>query len=270
MTVIAMTREMGSLGKEIARDLAGYFKSRLIYHELISDPTDPSQLDGPSEVKRLLGDGCNTNCASHRTGRMTPVELLELASRGNVVIRGWGAVRLLHQIPHIFCLRVCAPMQDRVDEIVRRLGISEHNARREIHRSDDLHSSVFERLSGGDWRDPLNYDMVVNTARVTPEDAADLIVEAVSRPTFRETEQSRQVLADRLAEARIASFLANDPALAGPSRNVHISVTGSAVTLSGGVQGWLQAREIAAAVQAHAGVAEVRNSIQTIGDYIGA
>ena len=270
MTVIAMTREMGSLGKEIARDLADHFESRLVYHELIGDPPEPSHLDEPSEVKRHLGNGSDTNGASHRNGRMTPVELLELASRGNVIIRGWGAVRLLHQIPHIFCVRVCAPMQDRVDEIVRRLGVSERNARREIHRSDDLHSNVFERLSGGDWRDALNYDMVVNTARVRPEDAADLIVEAVSRPTFQETDESRQILADRLSEARIASFLANDPDLAGACRNVYVSVSGSAVTLYGAVRGWGLAREIGAAVQAHADVAEVRNSIQTIGDYISA
>ena len=274
MTVIAMTREMGTMGKEVARHLAERLESRLVYHELINDPPDPADLAGPSEVKRHLGNGAENpgrpNGASHGNGRMTAVELLELASRGNVIIRGWGAVRLLHRIPHVFCLRVCAPMESRVAEMSRRLGIGERAARREIERSDGLHSSVFQRFFGGDWRNAVNYDVVVNTARIPPADAAELIMGAVSRPTFEQTEASRQALADRLTEARIASFLANDPATAVSARNVYVSVSGGRVTLYGSVRAEGASREVAEAVLARAGVSEIGNEIQTVGSYANA
>lgn len=271
MTVIAMTREMGTLGKEVARHLAERLESRLVYHELINDPPDPADLAGPSEVKRHLGNGAEEpvrrNGAPHGNGRMTAVELLELASRGNVIIRGWGAVRLLHRIPHVFCLRVCAPTERRVAEMSRRLRVGERAARREIERSDALHSNVFQRFFGGDWRDAVNYDLVVNTARITPAEAADLIIDAISRPAFEQTEESRQILADRLTEARIASILANDPAMAASARNIYASVTGGRVSLYGSVRAGGLSREVADAVRAQVGVAEVRNEIQTLGNY---
>ena len=278
MTVIAMTREMGTLGKEVARLLAERLETRLVYHELVEDQPDPGEMTGPSEVKRHLGNGAgngaengarsNSNGASHRNGRMTAVELLELASRGNVIIRGWGAVRLLHRIPHVFCLRVCAPMELRVAEMTRRLGVGERAARREIERSDGLHSGVFQRFFGGDWRDAVNYDLVVNTARITPADAADLVMDAL--PAFEESAESRQALADRLTEARVASFLAGDPATAGFARNVYVSVSGGSVSLYGSVRFEGSAREVADAVLARAGVSDVRNEIQTVGAYANA
>lgn len=275
MTVIAMTREMGTLGKEVARHLADRLESKLVYHELINDPPEPADLAGTSEVKRHLGNGAEKparlNGASHPNGRMTAVELLELASRGDVIIRGWGAVRLLNEVPHVFCLRVCAPMEARIAEMSRRLGVSGRAARREIERSDALHSSVFQRFfGGGNWRDAVNYDLVVNTGRIGPEDAADLIMDAISRPSFEATEESRRALDDRLAEARIASFLANNPATVGTARNVYVSVSGGSVSLYGSVRARGAACEVANAVRAHVGVSEVRSEIQTLGDYASA
>ena len=274
MTVIAMTREMGTLGKEVARLLAERLETRLVYHELAEDSPDAGEMAGPSEVKRHLGNGAGigapSNGASHRNGRMTAVELLELASQGNVIIRGWGAVRVLRQIPHVFCLRVYAPMEVRIAEMSRRLGVGERAARREIERNDALHSNVFQRFFGGNWRDTVNYDLVVNTARITPEDAADLVAEAISRPAFEETAESRAILADRLAEARIAAFLANNPATAATARNIYVSVSGGSVSLYGSVRADGISREVADAVRAQAGISEVRNEIQTLSDFTNA
>ncbi len=41
----------------------------------------------------------------------TAEDVFDLASRGNVLIRGWGAAHLLHSVPHILSVRVCAPME---------------------------------------------------------------------------------------------------------------------------------------------------------------
>lgn len=260
---------MGTRGKEVARSLADRLESRLVYHELINDPPDPEDLTGPSEVKRHLGNGANAptrpNGTSGPGGQMTAVELLELASRGNVIIRGWGAVRLLHAIPHVFCLRICAPMEDRIAEMVRRLGVSERAARREIERSDALHSNVFQRLFSGDWREAVNYDLVLNTARLTTADCADLIVEAFARPAFAETEASRQELADRLAQARITAFLASAPDLGRLAGNVYASVSGGAVTLYGTVHRRGAAAGIEAAVRAHTQCERIENTIRQLG-----
>ena len=48
-------------------------------------------------------------------------EILDLANRGNVLIRGWGSTLLLRTVPHIPCIRVCAPFEDRVRSLMQRL-----------------------------------------------------------------------------------------------------------------------------------------------------
>ena len=274
MTVIAMTREMGTRGREVAALVAERLGSRLVYHELVSDPPDPADLTGPSEVKRHLGNGsgapAGANGATRHNGRMTELELLELASRGNVIVRGWGAVRLLRAIPHVLRVRVCAPMEERVAEMVGRLGVTRRAARREIERSDATHSSLFERFFGDDWRRSADYDLVLNTARLTPEQCADMVVDLVARGVFDETDESRRKLADRVMEARIASYLAHDTATRPVARNVYVSVSDGAVTLYGGVRRESAAREIADAVRSLAGTGAIRNEIHAIGPYANA
>lgn len=270
MTVIAMTREMGTRGKEVAALLAERLASKLVYHELVDDPPGP----GPSEVRRHLN---GEEAAPQRPNgspppgtRITPEEVLALASRGNVIIRGWGAVRLLRAVPQVLCLRVCAPMEARVAEMMRRLGADERTARREIERNDAAHSSLMRRFFGDDWRDPQDYDLVLNTARISPADCADIVFDAVSRGSFSETEESRRTLADRLSEARIAALLAADPELGPHSRDVYVSVADGAATLYGTVRSSATAREIAQTVGSRADVQEVRNAIQAVGSYVSS
>ncbi len=272
MTVIAMSREMGSRGKEVAALLAERLASRLVYHELIEDPPDPADSTGPSEVRRNLnGDDAvaRSNGAAKRNGRMTPAEILETASRGNVILRGWGAVRLLHGIPHVLCLRVCAPMEARVAEMMRRLGVSERTARREIERNDAAHSGVLQRFFGADWRDPLDYDMVLNTANLTPGDCADLIVETAARPVFSDNPESRQALAERLLEARIAALLAGHPRTRRAAPGVYVSASGGTVRLFGNV-GAHDIREIGDLVRSEVGEFQVINDLHTSVGYPNA
>lgn len=269
MTVIAMTREMGSRGKQVAAILAERLATRLVYHEVVEELHNPPDA-GPSEVRRHLnGDDAPAEPGrAPRNGRMTAFEILESASRGNVILRGWGAVRLLAGIGHIPCIRVCAPMELRIDEMTRRLGIDARAARREIERNDNAHVSVFQRLFGGDWRETLTYDLVLNTARIPPEDCAETIIELVSRPAFQETAESRQALADRLAEARIAAYLAREPGTRDAAKGVYVSVSGGTVTLFGSVRGESAAREIARTVGEREGPERLRNELQTSGAHV--
>jgi hypothetical protein len=126
---------------------------------------------------------------------------------------------------------------------------------------------MFLRLFGDDWRDASSYDLVLNTGRTPPEACAELVIDAVLSPAFRETPESHQALADRLAEARIAAFLAGDPRLQEAARGVYVSVSGGTVRLYGSVHGEDEAREITRAVCATQGIAQIRCELQVSGSY---
>src|SRR5205085_9056924 len=72
----------------------------------------------------------------------TAEEVFDLAVKGNVLIRGWGATLLLRSVRHIPCIRVTAPMELRVRRLMERLETDDEAlARREIEVDDQARAS---------------------------------------------------------------------------------------------------------------------------------
>ncbi len=212
MTVIAMTREMATQGSEVALGVAKRLGLDIIHHEVVE--RDISQRSGmpESEVHRFL-EGEETlwerwKIDRKRMSRYTALEILELAVKGNVLIRGWGATYLLRSVPHIACVRICAPLVYREKVLMKRIGLAEKtDARREIEKNDAAHNGAMQRLFAIDWHDPALYAMVLNTDRVPIEDCVDHIVQMVQSDAFKETPASRAALTDRLVLARVNEAL---------------------------------------------------------------
>jgi len=122
-------------------------------------------------------------------------ELLEVAERGNVVVRGWGATAVLRPVPHVVCVRITRPFEKRVAWLQEQLGSGEaSDAEEEIRRSDRAHAARMHAQFGVTWGDPLLYDLVLNTDRVSVESCAEQIAALSRRPEFAETEASRAIL----------------------------------------------------------------------------
>ena len=65
---------------------------------------------------------------------------------------------------------------------------------------------------GVTWGDPLLYDLVLNTGRVSVESCAQQIAALAQRPEFAETEASRAMLQNLALEARVRAALRADEA----------------------------------------------------------
>jgi hypothetical protein len=106
--------------------------------------------------------------------------LLTLGHQGDVVIVGRGAQYVL---PSRFGLRLrmVAPIEVRVRRIATEGSMSLKAARVEVERSDRERARLTRRHFGHDWRDPLDYDVIINTAELTVEAATDAAVTALQR-----------------------------------------------------------------------------------------
>jgi hypothetical protein len=106
--------------------------------------------------------------------------LLTLGHQGDVVIVGRGAHYVL---PSQFGLRVrmVAPVEVRVRRIANHENMSLDRARDAIKQSDRERT----RLAFKEYRrivtDPLNYDVTINTAELTVEDATEVVLNALQR-----------------------------------------------------------------------------------------
>lgn len=208
MAIIAMTREMGSRGRDVALGLSDRLGLEVVHHELVERDLAQRMHLPESQVHRYLEGHASLldrwNIDRKRFSRCTVEEILELATHGNVLIRGWGAAQLLRDIGRVLIVRVCAPMQCREKVVMERMGITDREAvHREIKRNDAAHTNVIEKIFAADWRDSEHYDIVLNTERLPINSCVDHVAQLASRPAFQETEASQAALADKLFEVRI-------------------------------------------------------------------
>src|SRR5258708_12097087 len=132
MTVIAMTREIGSRGSEVAAGVAAALGLEIINSEIVV-PDGGGRLGvDESGVQRYLDGQASLfdrwQIDARNLSRYTLDQILNLALKDNVLIRGWGAAALFQGIRGVICVRVCAPMALRVRVMMERLGVNDPQA----------------------------------------------------------------------------------------------------------------------------------------------
>src|SRR5882757_6501204 len=145
MPLVAMTREMGSLGMDVARILESELRVPVVYHEMINNLADKMRLR-KSHVMRLLGGKANLfeRLTADKTSLSiyTADEMLQVASKG-AVMRGWGAAHLLRPVKHAIRVRICAPFELRVQRMMTRLDSNDRDAvAAEIRNSDESQAAL--------------------------------------------------------------------------------------------------------------------------------
>ncbi len=270
MVVIAMTREMATLGKDVAAGLAERLGLTVVHHELVEHDIAERAGIRESEVHRFLEGEASLferwKIDSKRLSRYTAQEILELAVKGNVLIRGWGATYLLRSVPHVICVRICASMPFRERVLMDRFGITDPAvARVEIERNDATHNRTMQKLFGINWTDATLYAIVLNTARVPVDECIEQIVRLAESPKFQETDHSRGALMDKLILTRVRSALdqhfgSNTTTLGG----IDATVSAGMVTLSGATSDRQKIFEAKRLIRSVEGVTGVDNEIRHI------
>jgi len=101
--------------------------------------------------------------------------------QGYTIIVGRGGQAILHDQPDVLHVRVVAPLKDRIarlrDQGVR--GIAE--IKLAINQHDKATAEYLKRFYDINWNDASLYHLVVNTGKMTIENASQLIVTAVKQ-----------------------------------------------------------------------------------------
>ena len=215
MTVIAMTQEMASLGKDVALGVCEALGLQQVRHE-VGDVVAGRMQVKKSLIRRIRegkAGAVEKWAADEKTiSIFTAEEVFDLAVKGNVLIRGWGATLLLRSVPHIPCVRVCAPLEVRVQRLMERLETDDEQlARHEIEVDDAARSARMSEHFNVTWGDPTLYDLTLNTHRVAIATCVEQVVALSKSAAFQETPRSRQHLADLALQARARAALKADP-----------------------------------------------------------
>ena len=267
MPVIAMNHEMGSQGMFVAEGLAAQLGLSMVHHEVV-DYVAEKMHARKSTVRRFLEGKAGMlerwSTDENSLAVYKAEEILDLAAKGNVLIRGWGATYLLRRIPHVVCVRVCAPVEKRVKLLMERLDTDEEFAREEIRRSDTAHIANMQHQFGVTWGDPLLYDIVLNTERVSIASCIEQVKLLAKRPEFQETAASRAQLEILALEYHIRSALQSNPATA--EVEITINVDDGKIVLQGIVLSEEEKRATGETTAKVAGVKKVENKLKIMKD----
>ena len=208
MVALTVSRQYGSGGRKVALEVASQlnydvFDKRLMV-DIASDMgmsetelVDFSEEDYQSRgfFDQLFGGNKNVATVSARTrdasgteqrlfrklDEQSAVDLVRASvrtayERGNVVIVGRGGQHILQNEADVFHVRVIAPGLTRRNRLVEVEGHKYYETNSIIAERDKANKEYHRRFYDADLDNPELYHLVINTGKLSVEDAAGLIV----------------------------------------------------------------------------------------------
>ena len=99
-------------------------------------------------------------------------------------------------------------MSARIREVMERQGLNYASARDYIRLVDEERVRWTKFVYGLDWRDPRNYDIVINLGNISISTACAMVAAAVNLPAFATSEEVKKQLRDYALACRIKVALA--------------------------------------------------------------
>lgn len=218
MPVITIYQGASGEGQELAEAVALALGYRCIGREVLIEASrryliPEAKLNeivekGPHWWERLLQD-----LRPYRIALQAA--LCELARGGRVVYHGHLGHELLAGVEHVLKVLLTAPIENRIEQVRARQGLSRTAARHYIEEVDKARSRRLMAMFGADWRAPSRYHLILNVGKMRREAAKNLIVEAAKLEEFQPTPASNQVFENLALASRVHATLLAMPNLRG-------------------------------------------------------
>jgi cytidylate kinase len=261
--MITISRQLGSLGTEIAREVAKKLNYEYVDKEKIGKILADFGFGAPEvekfdEKKPPFWDFL----LIQRTKFLHSIQatIYDFARKGQVVIVGRGGQVLLKNIPGTLHVRIFAPLNLRVKRLVESERVDEKHAVRMLRQSDNDSAGYIHSFFNADWNDASLYDLLINTEKLSPATAVQLIIDSVqSREVQEGVEKGKEKLAElalvQKAEAKLVAILGSD------LHHVEIRAEKGVVFLRGTVFSPMVKEECERTVAALEGIEHVENQL---------
>ncbi len=268
MAIITISREMGSAGIPISHKVAEKLGYTLVDGEAIRKAAPaygltPEGLEKTDEKPPAFIEALDLQMEVD----LHQIELiiLEFALKGNVIIYGRGGQDLLRGIDSVFRVRIIAPFEERVERWAEREWLDPDLARVLVRKSDQQRAGFIKYYFDREWADPLGYDLVINTSRLSEDTAVKLICDGIKDKNLAEQRnQAKKLIADLIIRKKAEIGILSGQGIDG--HHVLIAVRNGKVTLSGHVHGEAAHRQALEVVTTIEGIREVTDQLKII-DY---
>jgi len=221
MAIISISRGCFSHGKTIAEKIAQKLNYECVDRVILLEAVEFFNI---SETKLLhsVNDAPGVlNKITHGREKYLAyfqAALLEHVKHDNVVYHGHAGHLLLPNLSHIMKVRIIADMADRINFMQQEDHISAEEAQKRIKKDDRERANWTRYLYNRDIQDPSLYDMVINIATFSIDDACDMICHAINSGMFKTKPEDKQTLNDYAISCCIKAALQE---LCEPEVSVH-------------------------------------------------
>ena len=200
VTVVAISRQKGSGGTHIGQTIAERRGLRYIDGGMLRAASEYLQEHDPNleRVEEQMGTWWATMAGALAMGGMSGLGMLpvdtvreaevahverriiqEIAERHPSVIVGRAAGHVLKGRPGVVSVFLHAPEAWRIERVAQRTGVTPGKAKDAIRESDRHRASFMRALTGTDWTDARQYDLVINTSTTGLDRATDLVLQMI-------------------------------------------------------------------------------------------
>jgi len=198
LPALTISRETGAGGITIAQLIADYLRTKQIAGEapwtvfdrnLVAEVIEEHKLPKTAnqymqeDRRPAISDAVESLLGLH-PGNWTLTEhtshtILHLARFGHVILVGRGANFIAANLSHVFNVRLTAPLEDRARHVAEYYRLTKGAAAEFVRVKDRGRARYVRQHFSARISDPLAYDLTINTKRITFQEAAQLIGQAV-------------------------------------------------------------------------------------------
>jgi cytidylate kinase len=237
MAVITVSRQLGSLGTEIAGEVAkrlnyAFAEKEQIGKMLVGYGFPELEVEKFDEKRTPPWDYLSIKRTKFL--HLIRAVIYGLASQDNVVIVGRGGQVLLQDLPGALHVRVIAPFEVRVKRLIKGGQVDEKQAIGILRRSDYDSFGYMQSFFHVDWNNPELYNLLINSAKFPVEGAVQMIIDSAR---VKESHGGEQKAPEKLADLALlqkVEVLLID-LLGVEFRQLEASVEKGVVALKGGV-----------------------------------
>ena len=195
--IYTIGREFGSLGKQVATELAKRLGIKLYDKELLQQAAKDS---GFCEEIFENHDERPTNSFlyslvmdTYSAGNFSSAPFLDMPLNHKVFLAQFDSIKKIAENESCVIVGRCADyalakeekclnifiranMEDRIKRISERMDISDNKAKDMILKRDKQRSSYYNYYTSKKWGDARSYDLCLNTSQISVDDCVDLII----------------------------------------------------------------------------------------------
>lgn len=193
--IITVARQFGSGGRDIAQSLANELGIKFYDKELISEAAKESGMS-PEVFKNIDEKATNSLLYSLSMGLYNfgngfsavgdlPVNdklyiiqhkmIKKLAEEGPCVILGRCADYVLRDYPNVINIFINADIEYRKERAIKYHNVDKRRAEQIVNKTDKNRANYYSFYSGQKWGQAQNYDLCINSGKMSQEDAVSLI-----------------------------------------------------------------------------------------------